>query len=151
MTDPMMHLSPLPPGVAADLDSRRRWVASVLAPVPPGFGRDADGLVAGILVIAGGRSAAGALPPTDTWSWQSLGVALGDVFCLDTPGAAWVQVTDEFGTDAVVRPVPGADLIVGAMTMLSKRVEAGEPVDAELVAGLRGVVAQRAAEWRAER
>jgi hypothetical protein len=150
MTVVSMQIDPLPPEGRADLDERRRWVAGSLAPVSTTFGLDADELTAGIARIAAGASTAGQLGPADRWAWLSLGVALGDVFCLDNPGAQWVQVTDSFGTDPVVQLQPGRQLIVGAPTMLAKRVEAGEAVDENTLAGLRDQVRRTAQDAAAD-
>ena len=40
----------------------------------------------------------------------------------------WVTVDDEFGRSAALN-WPGTSLICSPITMISKRVEAGEPVD----------------------
>jgi hypothetical protein len=61
-----------------------------------------------------------------------------------------VQVTDEFGTDPVVQLLPGREVVVGAPTMLAKRVEAGEPVVACTLAALRSNVRNTAANTRIE-
>jgi Domain of unknown function (DUF3806) len=64
---------------------------------------------------------------TQTYELQSLGVAFGDVLASELP-LRWEMVTDEYGTDPVLRY---KDKLVNAnaLTMISKRVERGEPVN----------------------
>ena len=62
-----------------------------------------------------------------TWELQSLGLAFGSVLSTST-GLDWVTVEDEYGRDPALA-YPGTSLIVYPLTMVSKRVEAGEAVD----------------------
>lgn len=64
---------------------------------------------------------------TQTYELQSLGVAFGDVLTSELP-VRWVMVTDEFGTDPTLR-FKDTSIQIGALTMISKRVERGEKVD----------------------
>lgn len=63
------------------------------------------------------------------------------------PGLAWMQVTDAWGIDAVLR-YADSSLQIGASTLLLKRVEQGEVIDiAHLLAWLEEFVATRADDY----
>lgn len=62
-----------------------------------------------------------------TFELQSLGAVFGDVLVRQT-GMHWAIVEDEYGVEAVVR-YRDAHLIVGALTVILKRVEDEEPVE----------------------
>ncbi|HCK84482.1 MAG TPA: hypothetical protein DHW63_08185 [Hyphomonadaceae bacterium] len=64
--------------------------------------------------------------PHQTYELQCLGVALGDALAFDGR-FNWVIVTDEFGRDPTLR-WKATSLNVNALTMISKRVEAGDEV-----------------------
>jgi hypothetical protein len=64
---------------------------------------------------------------TQTYELQSLGVALGDVMVSELP-VRWMMVTDEFGTDPTLR-YKETTIQVGALTMISKRIERDEKVN----------------------
>jgi Domain of unknown function (DUF3806) len=68
-----------------------------------------------------------AFTKTQTYELQSLGVALGDVMASELP-LRWVMVTDEFGTDPTLR-YKDTTIQVGALTMISKRIEKDEKVN----------------------
>jgi hypothetical protein len=63
---------------------------------------------------------------SQTYELQSLGVAFGDVLASQFP-LRWVMVTDEFGTDPTLR-FKETTIQINALTMISKRIERGEPV-----------------------
>jgi len=63
---------------------------------------------------------------SQTYELQSLGVAFGDVLASELP-LRWVMVTDEFGTDPTLR-FKDTTIQINALTLISKRVERGEPV-----------------------
>lgn len=63
--------------------------------------------------------------PEQTAALQSLGIVLGDA--LRSHVAEWVMVEDQY-RDPAVR-VRGTSVLLFPLTMISKRVEAGEPVD----------------------
>lgn len=66
------------------------------------------------------------LSASQTWELQSLGVAFGDALIAEEPQLHWMEVTDEWGTDPVL--VFGETTCqVGALTVISKRVEDSEP------------------------
>ncbi|WP_084253122.1 DUF3806 domain-containing protein [Devriesea agamarum] len=64
-----------------------------------------------------------------TYELQSLGILLGDAM---VRGARidfeWVEVEDEYGIDPAIN-VPETSILLFPLTMISKRVEAGEEVD----------------------
>jgi len=69
---------------------------------------------------------------SQTYEWQCLGVAFGDVLTSDI-ALRWVIVTDEYGTGPTLR-LRNTTINVNALTMISKRVERGDPVNlAELL------------------
>ncbi|BAJ76561.1 hypothetical protein MTES_3597 [Microbacterium testaceum StLB037] len=107
--------------LAAEVDARRDWVwSSVSADTPLDRNDDRTALSVIAALLAEVR-------PDETWKLQSLGIVFGDVLAHVT-GAEWVQVDDERGTDAALR-FGGPDDLAFPMTMLSKRVEAGDDLD----------------------
>lgn len=76
-----------------------------------------------------------------TYELQSMGIVLGDVFVQDM-GFHWVVVADEHGRDPAIQYAE-TSVILFPLTMISKRVEAGENVD---VFDLYNGVAARASE-----
>jgi len=66
---------------------------------------------------------------TQTYELQCLGVAFGDVLSSRYP-LKWAMVTDEYGTDPTLR-YKMTTIQLNALTMISKRIERGEPVDVE--------------------
>ena len=68
---------------------------------------------------------------SQTYELQSLGVVFGDVLASEFP-LRWVMITDEYGTDPTLR-FKNTSININALTMISKRVESGEPVDVSLL------------------
>ena len=66
---------------------------------------------------------------TQTDELQALGVVFGDVLANEL-GLRWVMVTDAYGTDPVLR-YKETSIQLGALTMISKRVEEGREVELE--------------------
>jgi len=62
-----------------------------------------------------------------TFELQSMGIVLGDVFVQDM-GFHWLIVEDEHGRDPAIRYAE-TSVILFPLTMISKRIEAGETVD----------------------
>lgn len=62
-----------------------------------------------------------------TYQLQCLGIAFGDVLASEFP-LHWMMVTDEFGTDPTLR-FKNTSFQVNALTMISKQIEKGKPVD----------------------
>lgn len=69
----------------------------------------------------------GAIPPSDRFDLQSLGVALGDLM-VNELGLEWIVVQDDLGRSRALRIPPTEDLIF-PVTMISKRVERGVEVN----------------------
>lgn len=64
---------------------------------------------------------------SQTYELQSIGVVFGDVLASELP-LRWVMITDEYGSDPTLR-FKNTSVNINALTMISKRVERGEPVD----------------------
>ena len=62
-----------------------------------------------------------------TWELQSMGVVLGDALVQELR-LRWVIVEDEYGRDPALA-VPGKSALLYPLTMISKRIEAGQCVD----------------------
>jgi hypothetical protein len=62
-----------------------------------------------------------------TWELQALGVALGDVMASQL-GLEWIAFQDEYGRSRALR-LGDTDVVIFPITMISKRIEAGLPVD----------------------
>ena len=67
------------------------------------------------------------IDPSETVKLQSLGVVFGDAVAQELL-LDWVVVDDEYGRDAALN-WPGTSVLCHPLTMISKRVEDGEPVD----------------------
>lgn len=130
---------PLPPLQVQQMDRQRAYVAETLRKHRPGHQLNqspADFVELQSLVDS--RAISGA----DTWGLQALGVVFGDALVGADAALAWCEVTDEFGTDPTLR-VGATSYQVNALTMISKRVERGEPVDiARLASQVKESVAQ---------
>ena len=83
--------------------------------------------------------------PDQTYELQCLGVVFGDVLASELP-LHWVIVTDEYGTDPTLR-YKDSTVQLNALTMISKRVEAGEPVD---LSNLLGTTRQQLSQLQTE-
>lgn len=64
---------------------------------------------------------------SQTYELQCLGVAFGDILASELP-LHWVMVTDEYGTDPTLLNNE-LQINVNALTMISKRIEKGQPVN----------------------
>jgi hypothetical protein len=84
--------------------------------------------VAGKLGLIRALLDAAVFSPEQTWELQCLGIVLGDALVQHIARARWVMVEDEYGRDPAVR-VEGTTVLLFPLTMVSKRIEAGEPVD----------------------
>ncbi len=107
--------------LAAEVQARRDWVWSSVSadtPLDRGDARTSLSVIAALLPQIGAD---------ETWKLQALGIVLGDVLATVT-GAHWVEAVDEAGTDPALR-FGGPDDVAFPMTMISKRVEAGQDVD----------------------
>ena len=83
--------------------------------------------------------------PDQTLELQCLGVAFGSVLAREA-GLHWIMVLDEYGRDPALQ-YESTSLIVFPLTMISQRVDAGEPVDLRrLLRAVRALVQQHARE-----
>ena len=130
MTQPPERFRPLPPEVSAYLDRLRAFVSQLAGKLFPEahLSRERSDLLILQRVID-----ANVLRPDQTLALQALGVAFGDALADMIDGLAWCEVTDEFGTDPTLR-FRETSFQVNAMTMISKRIESGKPVDLEKLA-----------------
>jgi hypothetical protein len=89
--------------------------------------RDAYATAAGKLGLLRALLEAKVFRPDQTWELQSMGIVLGDALAQEL-GLRWVMVQDEYGRDPALA-VPGRSVLIFPLTMVAKRVEAGQPVD----------------------
>src|SRR3989304_198567 len=149
------RFDPLPAALQTHLQHQRSLIAARVAagfPTPPGQWPPGASTppppVQGPLAASTRQRVIDAelIEPDDCDGWEALGVAFGDTLAQRVPGLAWMQVTDAWGIDAVLR-YADSSLQIGASTLLLKRVEQGEVIDiAHLLAWLEEFVATRAAE-----
>ncbi|MBF9034465.1 DUF3806 domain-containing protein [Rhodobacterales bacterium HKCCE2091] len=76
----------------------------------------------------------GRVDHADTDAWQALGLALGRVMVSELDGFDWCVIDDDDGRDICLR-YETTSLMIFPVTMLSKRVEAGAPVDVMRIFG----------------
>jgi hypothetical protein len=67
------------------------------------------------------------IPPENAVGYQALGVVFGDAIASEID-AEWKQVRDEYGINPVLK-VRGKRAAIGALTIISKRIEAKGAVD----------------------
>jgi hypothetical protein len=70
----------------------------------------------------------GVVEPEATYTLQAFGLAFGRAFLNEFPDYDWWMVEDEHGRDPAIR-YKESSLLIFPMTMISKRVEDGEPFD----------------------
>lgn len=88
----------------------------------------------------------GLVEPEATYTLQAFGLAFGRVFLNEFPDYDWWMVEDEHGRDPAIR-YKETSLLVFPMTMISKRIEDGDPFDVpELFDGLAKQLAELIAE-----
>jgi Domain of unknown function (DUF3806) len=84
----------------------------------------------------------GLVEPEATYTLQAFGLAFGRVFLNEFPDYDWWMVEDEHGRDPAIR-YKETSLLVFPMTMISKRIEDGDPFDVcELFDGLAKQLAE---------
>ena len=82
----------------------------------------------------------GLLAAAQTHELQCLGIVFGRCLVAAIEGLDWCVVEDEYGTDPALRHA-ASKILLFPLTMISKRVEDGEPVDVrELLDGVRAKV-----------
>ncbi len=115
----------LDPAWAADLAAKRRYVREVAR---IHCGQVLNGTRADLNALQKILDE-GLIAPDETAELQALGVVFGDVLAPDLD-AEWKQVQDEYGDNPVLK-VRGKRIAIGALTVISKRVEEGQDVDIE--------------------
>lgn len=126
-TQPGLDLEPLTAAWEQALRDRRDWVAASVAgnepPLDLGEPMTAISVVSAILADGVG--------PDEGFKLEALGVVLGDalsvMLAIDGVPCPWLLVTDEWGTTPALHL--GAQAVMYPMSMIAKRVEAGETVD----------------------
>lgn len=136
---------PLPPHALEHMQSRRAQLHALVASHFPG--NELSHTAADFALLQ--RIAdAGILDADDEAGWEAMGIAFGDGLTTMVPGLAWVEVTDEYGTDAVLR-YEQTSLQIGVVTMLLKRAEADEIIDVEHMAQwLQSFIQDKAHEYQ---
>ncbi|WP_347905330.1 DUF3806 domain-containing protein [Pseudomonas purpurea] len=88
------------------------------------------------------------LADSDIKAWEAMGIVFGDALSIEIPGLSWVQVTDEYGVDPVLR-YQETTVQIGVATMLLKRVEQGEEINIKhMVHWLQAFIETRAHEYQ---
>ena len=119
----MQHVSPLDASDSERLDAQRTWVGGHLAEDSrKSFSDVATKLAVIQAVLDNGWATA-----DQTWHLQALGVVFGDILA-ELLSVPWVVVEDEYGRDPALLLREGP-VLAFPLTMISKRVEAGETVD----------------------
>ena len=123
------------PPTEADVDAIARALIHAEHVVHEGLGRKLDGS-RGDLQLLQELLDSGTVEREATYTLQALGLAFGRVFLTENAGYDWWMVEDEYGRDPAIRYQRSA-LLAYPRTMLSKRIEDGEPVDViDLLDGL---------------
>jgi len=125
MPPPGQKIEPLSPDDTARLAKQRGVIEHYL-------GGDAANLqkyqtVAGKLGLLRALLERNVFQPAQTYELQCLGIVLGDAL-VQHCGVEWHMVEDQYGRDPCVQ-LPGSTVVLFPLTMISKRVEQGEPVD----------------------
>ena len=125
MPPPGQKIGPLNPDDSARLTKQRGVIKHYL-------GGDAANLekyqtVAGKLGLLRTLLDRKVFQPAQTYELQCLGVVLGDAF-VQHCGVEWRMVEDQYGRDPCVQ-LPGSTVVLFPLTMISKQVAKGEPVD----------------------
>jgi hypothetical protein len=124
MADKPQRISEFTPEDLARVAKQR---ASIEARLADGASREKYKAAAGKLGLLRALLEAHTFEPTQTWELQSMGVVLGDALVQEL-GLRWVMVEDEYGRDPALA-VPGKSVLLYPLTMISKRIEAGQSVD----------------------
>jgi Domain of unknown function (DUF3806) len=109
--------------LAADVEAKRKWVLGH-------YERDPEASYSTVeakLLLLDTILSNAWVEPGETVKLQALGVAFGDALAQQL-GLTWVAIEDEHGCDAAL-VLEGTSVKVFPLTSISKRVEAGEPVN----------------------
>jgi hypothetical protein len=134
---------PLPDSAVKQMERQRTFVVNLVSTHFPGeriTGTEKDfALLQRVLD-------AKLLQKTQTWELQSLGIVFGDALTKRIPGLHWMEVTDSYGTDPALLYLD-TTLQLNPLSMISKRVEDGKPIDvADLVLALVAYVEKEATQ-----
>lgn len=139
------EFQPLPAGMLEHMQSRRALLHAWIAHSFPG---DELRHTAADFDLLQRIVDAGILTAEDVADWEAMGIAFGDGLTTLVPGLAWAQVTDQFGTDAVLR-YRQTSLQIGVVTMLLKRAEEDEAIDiAHMAQWLQAFIEEKAHEYQ---
>ncbi|HIE4190521.1 TPA: DUF3806 domain-containing protein [Stenotrophomonas maltophilia] len=119
-----IRFDPLPPALIAHMQQQRAKIAAQVASAFPAVPVQWPLQPSTLQRVVDAEL----IDPDDCDGWEALGVAFGDCLVQRVPELAWVQVTDAWGVDAVLR-YGDADIMVSAGTLLIKRVEKGETIE----------------------
>jgi hypothetical protein len=119
----MQKIAPLTQAMADFVESKRDWVRNHFVPESINEYNSIDGKLSLLNTILKSDW----IEPTETYKLQSLGITLGDIIVQDLH-VVWIEVNDEYGDTPAVQ-LPGTTIIIYPMTMLSKRIEAGETIN----------------------
>ncbi|KXU97112.1 hypothetical protein AB839_09230 [Stenotrophomonas sp. DDT-1] len=135
-----MRFDPLPPALIAHMQQQRAQVAALVASAFPTVPVQWPLLPSTLQRVVDAEL----IDHDDCDGWEALGVAFGDCLAQRVPELAWIQVTDAWGVDAVLR-YGEANSIVSAVTLLIKRVEEGEAIEINhLLEALEEIIIQQA-------
>jgi hypothetical protein len=109
--------------MSANLEAKRKWVREHYQPEAQHKYETLEGKLSLLRTIVYNKWIA----PDETLNLQCLGVTFGDALA-QVAELKWVVVEDEYGKDPAL-VVDGASIKVFPLTMISKRIEAGEDVD----------------------
>lgn len=119
----MQKILGLTPEMTKYIESKRNWVRNHFTPNAISKYETVEGKLELLDTIIKSNW----IEKTETYKLQSLGITLGDVFVQDL-NFVWIEVKDEYGADPALQ-LPDTTLIIYPMTMISKRIQAGEEID----------------------
>ena len=115
---------PLSEEDAYDLEAKRGWVRDHYEPPAQERYQTLEGKLSLLDAILSNNW----IEPDETLKLQCLGITFGDALEQQL-GLEWVMVEDEYGRDpALIQS--GTSIVIFPQTSISKRIEAGEAVDA---------------------
>jgi len=108
---------------AEDVAAKRKWVLEHYEPAAQHHYETIDGKLRLLDTILRNKW----IEKSERLKLQCLGIIFGDALAQEV-GLTWVTIEDEYGRDPAL-VLPGTSIKVFPLTMISKRVEAGEQVD----------------------
>ncbi|MDN3657232.1 DUF3806 domain-containing protein [Ferruginibacter paludis] len=128
----MQQISALTDKMVKYIESKRNWVKDHYTPEAI----NEYNTISGKLTLLDTILQSNWIEKDETYKLQSLGITLGDILVQEM-SFVWIEVDDEFGKSPALQ-LPDTTLILYPLTMISKRIEAGEDVDIyELYNGLK--------------